>query len=67
VLGGGVFHDVRQRFLNDAVQRRLELGRQAFPEVRLDGRADAAPLAEGLRKPLDCDVLLAVAAELVGR
>ena len=46
----GVLHDVRQRFLDDAVERRLDLRRQPLVEVRFDGRLDAASLGEGLAR-----------------
>ena len=50
----GVFHDVGQSFLDDAVQRRLHLGREPLvPELRLEIDADRGGFREGLHETLD--------------
>ena len=50
----GVLDDVRERLLDDAVERRLGLGRQPLvAELRLEVDAQPALLAERLGEPLD--------------
>lgn len=49
-----MFHDVGQSFLNDPVQRCLDLGRKPlFPELRLQIDSDRRGFREGLDEPLD--------------
>src|SRR4051794_2398529 len=50
---GRVLHDIRQRLLDDAVERRLDLVGQTVVERRLDRRLDPTAFGERLPQALD--------------
>jgi hypothetical protein len=50
-----VLRDVRQRLLDDAVERRLHLARQPFvPELDLEMYRDRCMLAVGVHEAFEC-------------